>query len=434
MRLNFSLHALDAVVVDTAACLRLVLAATIIGTSCASNFYRPNFSDPRLKNPLFHESARDVLENLKNFKALYVKYENCAWAYYGQPYAEQRGDGGDDGDEGGDGDGGSFLGCGGKDGGDEHWYMGRTTCFRAQAAYSLYGVPHDGFNAGTKCHKTTYINSFFTTLGVEAFAAPFGIDTTYGNSYCTAYDSGGAAAYDDDANANGYHNAKYNLAGYTSTGTGCQRKRFVKDTYTGASCDGNDYLETTDTLDSFNKALDNLGCVQIYDSSSGYVYENGDNDGEDHQDEDNNAVDFTALENSVEILLYSTTCDVAEYPESCPDPHGLLRKYRAMLQSALDKAASSDIKKSAKELAMNAFTGIFYIVAFLLGVIAFRKFWRLHRLTSKNGRKKNQKSTAEGPTDDVRTASMMKKKEEVVEADNGSNGGVVGLPSYQPPK
>ena len=468
MRLNFGLHVLDGVADTAAACLRLVLAATIIGTSCASSYYRPNFSDPRLKNPQFHESARDVLDNLKNFKALYVKYENCAWAYYGQPYAERRGDGGGDG-----GDGGSFLGCGGKDGGDEYWYMGRTACFRAQAAYSLYGIPkgHSG-SIGSKCRKATYINSFFTALGVEAFATPLGVDTTYGNSYCTAHDSGGAAAaYDDDANANGYHNDKYNLAGYTSTGTGCQRKRFVKDTYTGASCDGNDYVETTDTLDSFNKALDNLGCVQIYDSSSGYVYANGDDDGdgEDHQDEDNNAVDFTALENSVEILKYSITCDVDQYPESCPDPHGLLRSYRAKLQSALGKAASNDIKKSAKELAMNAFTGIFYIAALLLGAIAIRKFWRLHRLSSKSGLKKNQKSTTpspssadEGPTDaepetrqpsvassvatsvassvhniqtaieNVRTASMMKKKEEVVDEDAGTHG-VVELP-YQPPK
>ena len=184
--------------------LRLVLAATIIGTASASTSasHRPNFNDPRFKNPLFHESAQDVLDNLSNFKALYVKYENCAWAYYGQPYAEHKGDHkDDDGDDDGYGgeDSGAFLGCAGQDGGDEYWYMGRKGCFRAQAAYSLYGVPHDGFNAGTKCHKTTYINSFFTTLGVEAFAAPFGIDTTYGNSYCTAYDSGGAAAYDDDA-------------------------------------------------------------------------------------------------------------------------------------------------------------------------------------------------------------------------------------------
>ena len=122
---------------------------------------------------------------------------------------------------------------------------------------------------------------------------------------------------------------------------------------------------------------------------------------------------------------------------------------------------------------MNAFTGIFYIAALLLGAIAIRKFWRLHRLASKNGLKKNQKSTSpspssadEGPTDadpvtrqpsvassvvssvvssvassahniqtaieNVRTASMMKKEEEVVDEDDGAHG-AVELP-YQPPK
>ena len=145
-----------------------------------SSFYRPGFLNPALKDPLFHKSAKSVLEDLDNFKALYIKYENCAWSLYGQPYAEKRG-----GEDVGVEDGGAFLGCGAGDGGDEYWYMGRTPCFRAQAAFSLYGIPKDHMDislSGSKCHKATFINSFFTTLGVEALAVPLGVDTTYGNS------------------------------------------------------------------------------------------------------------------------------------------------------------------------------------------------------------------------------------------------------------
>ena len=201
-------------------------------------------------------------------------------------------------------------------------------------------------------------------------------------------------------------------------------------------------METTDTLDSFNKALDNLECVQIYDSSSGFVYVDDYDDGESHHsDEDEIAVDFTALENPVEILKYSITCDVAQYPESCPDPHGLLRTYRARLQSALDKATSNDMQKSAKELVMNAFTGIFYFVALLLGVLAIRKFWRLRRPASSVA-KKNQKSTTappssadQGPADTepvTRQPSVATSVASSVDEEDG-NSGAEELP-YEPPK
>ena len=328
------------------------------------SFYRPGFVNPALKNPLFHKSARSVLDNLGNFKALYVQYENCAWAAYGQSYVEQKGEDGADG-------GGSFLGCASGDGDDEHWYMGRTPCFRAQAAFSLYGIPkgHSG-SLGSKCHKATFINSFFTTMGVEALANPLGVDTTYGNSYCTVYPPDDDAAMNDDAD-------KGNFAAYTSSGTGCQHNRFVTDTYGGANCDGNDYVKTTDTLGSFNKALDNLDCVQIYDSSSGYVYEN-DDDG-DGDDGDGGNVDFTALDNNVEILKYSITCNVLQYPDDCPDRHGVLSKYEKNLKGALAKADMWS--KGAGEKAMNALTVVLFCFSLLMGLTILRKRRRLTRMS-----------------------------------------------------
>ena len=356
-----------------------------LGTSIRdSSFYRPGFVNPALNNPLFHNSAQSVLNNLGNFQALYIEYHNCAYATYGQPYAEKRGEdgewGGDNDNEDGNGNT-QILGCGAARGGDDYWYMGRTPCFRPQAAFSLYGIPtdHSGSSSGSKCHKATYINSFFTTMGPEALAAPLGVDTTYGNSYCTVYPpSDGGVIYDDDANAEGHHDDKYNFAAFTSSGMGCKHNRFVQDTYGGAFCDGNDYTKTTDTLDSFNKALDNLDCVQIYDSSSGY-YDANDDDGEDNHDDNEEAVDYTALDNTVEILKYAITCDVDQYPEACPDPFGLKSKYSSKLKSALAKV---DIwHKPPGEIAMNAFTGILCFLSLILSVAILRKRRRLARMS-----------------------------------------------------
>lgn len=331
-----------------------------------SSHYRPSFVNPALKNPMYHKTAQSVLENLSSFKALYVKYENCAWAYYGNEYAEKNNNGGWD----GGGEAAQFRGCGALDGGDDYWYMGRMACFRAQAAYSLCGIPTDGSRSGNKkCHKATYINSFFTTMGVETFATPLGVDTTYGNGYCTAFppNYGGG---DGDNN--------WAISSYTSTGTGCQRKKFVTDSYWGANCNGDNYVETTDTLDNFNQALHQLECVQIYDSSMGYMY---DEDGQD-QGDNNDIDDFTEL-STLDILRYSVACDVNQYPDSCPDPYRLLHKYSKALQSALAKTDVTVTSKSAGEKALNAFTGIFFFAAALFAWSTYQKRRRMYSTKAK---------------------------------------------------
>ena len=294
------------------------------------NFYHPGFVNPALNNPLYHSSARSVLNNLDNFEALYVKYENCAWAQYGQEYSENRDHRGGEDDQDGFEYGEQILGCIAGRGGDEYWYMGSTACFRAQAAFSLYGIPkgQSGRKYGSQCHKATYINSFFTELGFETLVAPLGVDTTNTNSYCTIYPPayGGEGYYDDDGNDGPGHVEKFDFGDYTSAGIGCKDHRFVKNIYGGASCEGTDHIKVDNTLDSFNEALDNMDCVQIYDSSSGYYYEGDDNGEDDGPDDDEDVPDFTNLDNSVELLKYSIACDVDEYPISCPDPYGLLRK------------------------------------------------------------------------------------------------------------
>ena len=96
-------------------------APPVEAVSRDNSYYRPGFVNPNLdKHPLYHKNAKNVLENLSSFKALYVRYENCAWAYYGNPYANRYNDEenyGWDGDGGGDDNGGGggeiqVRGCG----------------------------------------------------------------------------------------------------------------------------------------------------------------------------------------------------------------------------------------------------------------------------------------------------------------------------------
>ena len=367
------------------------IASNADAVSRDNSYYRPGFVNPNLdKHPLYHKNAKNVLENLSSFKALYVKYENCAWAYYGNPYANRYNDeenygwdedgGGDDGDGNGGGGEVKVRGCGYNSGGggdyggeSSHWYMGRVPCFRAQAAYSLYGIPADGsISDDKKCQKATYINSFFTTMGVEAFAAPLGVDTTYGNAYCTMIppEDGDVIINDDDDDY--YHDYKYNFQAFTSYGTGCSRGKFVTDAYQGAFCDGNEYEKTTDTLDDFNKALNELDCVQIYDAeTSGYAFNNGGGDDEQVYTDNNgynfyyDTKDYTELADTpVAMLEYSIACDVDQYPDSCPDPHGLLRKYKTALMRAL---SFNDFEsKSRGEKVLNAVTGFLFFFAFFV--------------------------------------------------------------------
>ena len=132
-------------------------------------------------------------------------------------------------------------------------------------------------------------------------------------------------------------------------------------------------------------------------------------------------MDFTALENTVEILKYSKSCNIHQYPDSCPDPHGLLHKYSANLKSALSKY---DLWKRPGEVVLNVFTGLFFFATFLLVVSILRK---RHRLSSKPPKKswlskKTQESTRPPSTADEESASVVSstvassthsKKEEV---------------------
>ena len=200
---------------------------------------------------------------------------HCSWSEYGN--------GQDDSDD-----------CGDGDGGDEYWYMGRTQCFRANVAYSLYGVKAGSSDSST-CNKKHYINSFFTNGGIESFGDNTGI--AYGNygvsTACTA-------TYVGNGNQGGGDNHnEQSSSGYTSTTLGCSAKgKFITATFNGTYCDGNHFVSNDGEITDLNTDLESLGCYKVYESSGSNAY-------------------ATAL------LTYSAACSHTEYPHTCPDPHGL---------------------------------------------------------------------------------------------------------------
>lgn len=141
--------------------------------------------------------------------------------------------------------------------GYDFWYSyGAIPKFRANAAYSLYGIlkSDGGSSSSDACHKGTYINSFFTNRGVETLTYPFGIGNGE-TSQCGA-----------KMNGNGDEDGGRFLSGDGgdggSYGLGCYDGQFVYGQYSAGDCMG--YIESvSDTMDDLNAALESLECIQV---------------------------------------------------------------------------------------------------------------------------------------------------------------------------
>lgn len=324
-----------------------------------NDYYFPSFVNPNAKNKMYWKDSVNVLEDLDQFESLYITYHHCVWSKYGTRYGT-----GEDYDENDDNNGNFDNGCAGFGGGEYYWYMGRTQCFRANVAYSLYGVLKGDSTKkkrGSYCHAGTYINSFFTTFGVESFAGPMGLGTNTANSVCLSSQNGGGgegggggsqdnsfnyAKVDDDYLSDDYQ--YYDVATYSSQGTGCSADgQFVIDQYSGPFCHGRNYDSTLDQLENFNAALQEMDCTEVYSASGNY--NNDDKDrrrrelNEKDKEEDHRALsedgydfdyDFEDMA-AYNILAFSKSCSVSQYPRDCPDPYGIKRNYAKKIQRAL---------------------------------------------------------------------------------------------------
>lgn len=298
-----------------------------------------------------------VLNNLSKYSKLYVSYNNCAWG----PYVADN------------------NACGANNG--DYWYMGLSECFRANVAYSLYGVLEGEEDKG--CNKNTFINSFFTTSGISTFTNYM---TTAGAVFTETED--GAAAVSSDCQAvqnenNGEqaadeatssNNVKVNAMS-TSYGVGCadRSNHFVMKTYGGAYCDEREALEVTDTLDTFNNDLSQVNCIAIYDSAA-VANEEG-------NQQNNNGGSATGL------LTYSEPCNVHLFSSQCPDPYGKLsREARASAHTM----AFNDHPR--REVVKTVFSWLLMCFGWILigtsGLVYFRKMKALDSQKSADASKK----------------------------------------------
>lgn len=323
------------------------------------------------------------------------------------------------------------------DGDDENnpydwWYLGKTTCRRANVAFSLYGTLIGESARG--CKKSTYINSFFTNAGIAPFLAAmqqvgvsyFQSDDVVNNldSHCTitngdVYNDDAAYYRDDDSYeyfAYGNHNEEYFTDMYSRSLFCGSRGRFVKESFTGPFCEADKHVRTVDNLNQLNNALSGLKCVEIYNADS-----YGQNNGDEHNENDDE------YDGAVALLEYSQSCSLRDPSGACPDPHGKLRTYSRTLERAT-KGLDPTLRRRRMRHTFSVFLIFLSVIMVTLsGRILVRRCLRNYpslrkrlgrskfgRVMKPRRRKRKKKSTKEAEGDGLHkstpTPSQQRKK------------------------
>eukprot|EP00534_Pseudo-nitzschia_fraudulenta_P003021 CAMPEP_0201124164 /NCGR_PEP_ID=MMETSP0850-20130426/10591_1 /ASSEMBLY_ACC=CAM_ASM_000622 /TAXON_ID=183588 /ORGANISM="Pseudo-nitzschia fraudulenta, Strain WWA7" /LENGTH=438 /DNA_ID=CAMNT_0047391361 /DNA_START=111 /DNA_END=1427 /DNA_ORIENTATION=- len=323
--------------------------ALLLGAFAAVNavkddeYYRAGMGNPNVDLTMYWADAHNVLEDLDQFSYLYIQYHNCAWAQNRNQYSED--------DE----------GSGSQDEND-YWYIGATPNYAANVAYSLYGSLAGQQFSG--CNEDTFINSFTTNRGFEAFAKAIYYAGSSSTDYSQSYSSecqGGAGVVCD-----------YQVGfGYAS---------FSTDT-----CDPYYATGISDSMGYMNSAFQSAQCVQIYDASTDYYSNNDDNNNRDlkeeqkfdkkeNENEDRNLQNnygygnnynnynygnseygygynsyasnyYNYANTALAILYYSNACFVQNYwaiDGGCPDPYGKLQEYQQNFNKGVRKSMKVD--------------------------------------------------------------------------------------------
>lgn len=324
---------------------------------------------------MYWKDSPNILSSLKEFASLYIKVHGCVWSEYGL--------------------GVSYDDDGENHDGDEQWYLTRIQPFRANAAFSLYGILRGTSGLGRKCRKGTYINTFFTYEGADTLLQALGSsvqtafpDGNYGSAYCYDYES------EDDGSDNGDRqlNSGSGDGDDQSMTMGCSADaNFVVATFDGSACDGTYFLNTTDDLSDYNSAMDHLSCSQVWnyrkamknsrklaDAADDYYADEGADEGDDEAaaNDDGNAYNngdddssSTTYGSIAETLLSSSfACDITLFPNGlCPDPYGLKAKYATNI--AVSARKSKSIRLKNWQTPMMVFSWLFFLAG-----IAFAGF------------------------------------------------------------
>lgn len=273
--------------------LALTASSTAILAVKDDEYYRAGMGNPNADLKMYWADAHNVLEDLSQFSALYVQYQHCAWSQ-NQIHDSGEEEGGGSGDE------------------TDYWYVGATPSFSANVAYSLYGALQGEAFSG--CNANTFINSFTTNNGFEAFASALyyagATSTDYSQSYSSECQGGAGVACD-------YHVG------------------FAYVTYSSNTCDPYYATYVSDTMGYMNAAFQSAQCVKIYDASQ-YSYSNNGNGygngyGNNYQGQYGYNNYYQYYGTALSLLYYSNACFIQNFwaPNGgCPDPYGRLQVYQ----------------------------------------------------------------------------------------------------------
>lgn len=213
--------------------------------------------------------------------------------------------------------------------------MGSTQCFRANVAYSLYGVKK-GSSTSNACSSANYIDSFFTTGGIESFGDYTGINYDYYGASAVCELNGNGQGNQENGEPEeeqeyAMSNGQLYFSDYTSKATACSSDgNFITAHFKGAYCNGNHFQYSYGEIEGLNEELTEFSCFKIYDASGYYGSdddaeededEEGEEEGQSGDEKEQNEFDYDGA--AASLLYYSSSCSHQEYPLTCPDPHGV---------------------------------------------------------------------------------------------------------------
>eukprot|EP00934_Nitzschia_sp_Nitz4_P005536 Nitzschia sp. Nitz4//scaffold103_size77763//36823//38202//NITZ4_005444-RA/size77763-snap-gene-0.52-mRNA-1//1//CDS//3329532325//5526//frame0 len=275
----------------------------------------------------FWVDPMQVLEELDDYRALWVKPHGCVWSECAV----------DDTDDGYTGDN--------RDG-DEQWYQYRTQEFCANAAYSLYGLKKGDFGTFS-CTRGHFINSFFTYGGADNLLLALGKSPNVyydnGDGYSTNADCVELENQDEGNNNNEHRelSGDHNDENAVTSTMGCSVDgEYRIASFQANNCNGNYYIETLDFLQDYNRQHEHMGCHKIY-SNLGHT-----------------PWGITYLMNN------SWTCDLDLYPNGCPDPYGVKARYDVALRSV---AHGKDPQRAYRSMVLKRPLHILSVFLLLMG-------------------------------------------------------------------
>lgn len=272
--------------------LRPLLPLLIFAITLASkddSYYIPGTGNPNVNEDMYWKDAENVLQDLSQFSALYVRFHKCAWTWM------QYEDDGNDVDE------------------NDYWYMGKIPPMGANVAFSLYGKLKNK-SSFSGCDSSTFINSFYTNQGFTDF------ETAMQYAGVSAFSNNGGSGYTAECGG-----------GY---GVGCDTVNgFALHKYSTSTCNPDMVSSVMDEMYNMNQAMASVDCVKIYDGSS--YSSNDDADGDDG---------YSYYGTALGLLETSHACfyqNVWSPDGECPDPYGKISKYQKNFGKAIEKSATT---------------------------------------------------------------------------------------------